>query len=305
MAGPMTSAVPERGPLVLGAGGRVGRMFRRLAAQGLWPGPEPVWHTRDGRDGTLGWDMAADWLPGWPDLPPLPGIVVLAGHTRDAPELAGASLEERAFELGLANEAPAGAARRLARERGIGTVLLCSSAAVYGAAPGPRGEDGLADAATSYGLAKLFMEREVGIDVRLRPVPGTCCLRIGNVAGADALFGAMASGPVTLDRLPDGTSPRRAYIGPLTLARALVALLARPDLPPILNLAQPGLLLMSDLLLAAGHPFAWRPAPPTALPALEMDLSRLQALVPLPPATPEGLVAEARLAGWRPFGGAP
>ena len=34
-------------------------------------------------------------------------------------------------------------------------------------------------------------------------------------------------------------------------------------------------------------------------------LSRLAALVPLPPATPAHLVAEARLAGWRSFGDAP
>ncbi len=295
----------ERGPLILGSGGRVGTMFRRLAAEGLWPGPEPLWHTRDGRDGTLGWDMAEDWLPAWPALPPVSGMVVLAGRTRDVPGLAGASLKERAFELGLANEAPATAARRLARELGIGTALLCSSAAVYGTAPGPCREDGPTGAATSYGLAKLFMEEEVDIDVRLRPGPRACCLRIGNVSGADALFGAMASGPVTLDRLPDGSAPRRAYVGPLTLARAMVALLARPDLPPVLNLAQPGPVAMDDLLRAAGHPFAWRPAPPTALPALEMDLFRLQALVPLPPATPETLVAEARLAGWRAFGEAP
>ena len=70
----------ERGPLVLGAGGRIGTMWRRLAARGLWPGPEPVWHTRDGRDGTLAWDW--DWreLPDWAagDLAPRPPASDLA-----------------------------------------------------------------------------------------------------------------------------------------------------------------------------------------------------------------------------------
>ncbi len=298
---------PGRGPLILGAGGRVGRMFRHLAAQGLWPGPEPVWHTRDGRDGTLGWDIDRHGSrPDWGQLPSVAGIVVLAGQTKAPPGRPVEDAEWAAARLGLANERPALAAQALARHRGIERVLLCSSAAVYGAASGPQREEVTVRPATAYGRAKQIMEQGAEDERRFhRGTPPTCALRIGNVAGADALFGAMAQGPVTLDRLPDGAAPRRAYIGPLTLARALVALLARPDLPPVLNLAQPGLLPMSDLLRAAGHPFAWRPAPPTALPTLEMDLSRLLALVPLPPATPGTLVAEARVAGWRPFGGDP
>lgn len=314
----------ERGPLMLGSGGRVGRMFRRLAAQGLWPGPEPVWHTRDGRDGTLAWDLSPHSLPAWPQLPPVSGIVVLAGQTREDTSLVGEVDERtRIIRLGQGNEGPVLAAQNLARDRGIGPILMCSSAAVYGTAPPPCREDGPREANTVYGRAKIWMEEETWIERLTRGSLPACALRIGNVAGADALFGAMASGPVTLDRLADGTAPRRAYIGPLTLARALVSLLSAPSLPgvaipspapepsgevedfPALNLAQPGLVAMDDLLRAAGHPFAWRPAPPTALPALEMDLSRLLALVPLPPATPEGLVAEARLAGWRPFREAP
>lgn len=325
MSGSTKGPAPERGPLVLGSGGRVGRMFRRLAAQGLWPGPEPLWHTRDGREGTLGWDLHDRDLPAWREsLPPVTGIIVLAGQTREDPSVAhDADERKRITWLGSANEAPVLAAQDLARDRGIGPILMCSSAAIYGTAPQPCREDGPLQANTIYGRAKIWMEEETWVERLTQGRLPICALRIGNVAGADALFGAMAEGPVTLDRLPDGTAPRRAYIGPLTLARALVALLAAPDLPgvatpmpgpeptgeverfPAVNLAQPGLLPMSDLLDAAGVPFAWRPAPPTALPALEMDLSRLQALAPLPPATPEGLVAEARLAGWRPFGDPP
>lgn len=294
----------ERGPLILGSGGRVGTLLRGLAAQGLWPGAEPLWHTRDGREGTWAWDVARTGaLPDLDALPKVAGIVVLAGQTRVAPGPFG--WEDDAIALGLANEGPALAAQALARDRGIGPVLLCSSAAVYGIEAGAHREEDAPRPASAYGRAKQIMEHEAGTERMLhRGGPPTCALRIGNVAGADALFGAMASGPVTLDRLADGTSPRRAYVGPLTLARALAALLAAPALPPVLNLAQPGLLAMSDLLDAAGVPFAWRDNP-AALPALEMDLSRLTALAPLPPATPESLVAEARLAGWRPHGEGP
>lgn len=288
-----------RGPLVLGAGGRVGRMFRRLASEGLWPGPEPVWHTRDGRDGTLAWDFTRTLLPDWGSLPEVSGIIVLAGATREDPALAGESLKRRAFELGLANEAPARAALAFARDRGVGRVLLCSSAAVYGSGPGTHREDSPADPSTSYGMAKLFMEEEAAVDLGIRGGPPTCALRIGNVAGADMLFGAAARGPVVLDRFPDGTGPRRAYVGPLTLARAMVALLGRDGLPPVLNLAQPGLVAMEDLLGAMGHPWSWREAPEGALPSLALDTARAEALVDLPPATPAALVEEARRAGWR------
>jgi hypothetical protein len=132
----------------------------------------------------------------------------------------------------------------------------------------------------------------------LAGLPGVTCLRIGNVAGADQMFRNAARGPVVLDRFPDGQGPRRMMIGPLALGRALVALLARDTLPQTLNLAQPGLVAMADLLTAAGADWHWVPAPATALPVLEMDLAAVQALIPLAPAVPEALVAEARLAGW-------
>ena len=87
-------------------------------------------------------------------------------------------------------------------------------------------------------------------------------------------------------------SPRRALIGPVTLARILQRL-AEPalDLPALLNIAHPGLVAMADLLQAAGLPFAWRPAPATALPELALDVRRLCALYPLPPACAQTLLA--------------
>jgi hypothetical protein len=312
----------ERGPLILGAGGRVGRMWRHLAARGLWPGPEPFWQTSDGREGTLAWGgYRHEPDPRWLDsIPPDTPIIVLAGKTREDPDSAALpDRDERIMRLGQDNEAPVAWAEHFVREYGLGPILMCSSAAVYGAAPQPCHEEGPLEGTSIYGRAKIWMEEEMWWPLTAKGPLRICALRIGNVAGADALFGAMAAGPVTLDRFPDGSAPRRAYVGPLTLARAMLALLAAPGVPgiaspstgdqaigdtgrgwPAVNLAQPGAIAMDAILAAAGHPFSWRPAPPDALPALEMDLSRLLALVSLPTATPESLVAEARLAGWEP-----
>lgn len=280
----------ERGPLILGSGGRVGRLLRALAARGRWPGPPPLFHARrpDGAGAT--WDLQGPPPPDL-DLSGVRGVVCLAGATAGDGLVAG-------------NVDPALAALDLALDRGLGPVLLMSSAAVYGRDPGPCAEDRQPRPATPYGEAKLLMEQAVALAGGFVPPGRACCLRVGNVVGADALSGAMARGPVTLDRLAGGSAPRRACVGPLSLARALVRLLGRADLPPVLNLAQPGLVGMDELLAAVGHPFAWREAPPSALPVLALDLGRMTRLAPLPTATAAGLVAEARLAGWRAGGAA-
>jgi hypothetical protein len=140
--------------------------------------------------------------------------------------------------------------------------------------------------------------------------PGVTLLRIGNLAGADMLAGSAAGGAVTLDRFASGSGPVRSYVGPATLARVLAALAARagaglpavlpPVLPPVLNVAEPGGIAMADLLRAAGIGFGWRPAPAGAIERVVLDVARLAALVPLPPADPARLVAE-----WRQATGGP
>ena len=257
--------------LLLGSTGRLGQAFRRLARDGHWPGPEPVWHGRSGAV-DLSWDLAE---PPPRDLPEIGGIVCLAGAT-SAP-----------FE---ANETAARAAERLAERLDVPCLAL-SSVAVYGSAPGPWLESAEPSPDSGYGLSKRAMERALR---------HATALRLGNVAGCDALFGATARGPVTLDRFADGSAPRRAMIGPLTLARALESLGRRGDLPPILNLAQPGSVAMDDLLRAAGHPFDWRPAPEAALRDTPLDTTRAETLLDLPAGSAMQLVSEARLAGWSP-----
>lgn len=261
--------------LVMGASGRVGAYLRQF-----WPGLaiDPLWQFRRGApDGALVWNPLADTVP---DCGPVDAVLCLAGVTSGK-------------DLGL-NTDLALAALRAARRLGAGRVLLASSVAVYGAGPGPHTEDGPCAPANDYGRAKLAMEqiaRELTDGLEL------CALRIGNIAGADALLGGLkASAKPTLHRFPDGRAPRRAYIGPKTLADLLADLACHDGLlPQVLNIAQPGLIGMDALLQAAGRDWDWHDAPAQALPELRLDLDRLQSLYPLQIAKPDALVAEWRL----------
>ncbi len=273
------------GPLILGASGRVGRLWQHLAAGGLWPGAEPLWHGRTGGADRYVWDMDAP-APCDDRLHHVRGMIVLAGVTAgDAAALAR-------------NVTLAQAALDLAAREGIAPVLLTSSVAVYGHPDhaDPLSETAALAATGGYGRAKQAMEAAAAV----HRWPSTA-LRIGNVAGADSLLRNAASGPVTLHRLPDGAALRRPMVGPLTLARLCLALTAAPaPLPRAVNLASPGQTSMQALMDAAGVPYRWAPAPPDTLTSLPLDLSRLGALVPLTEATADSLVAEAVAAGWRP-----
>lgn len=285
-----------RGPLILGASGRIGRAFRALWAAGLWPdAARPLWH---GRASTANWRPDLVWDITAPDALPdsaatgagKAGVIVLAGITRGDAQAQSAN-----STLGLA-------ALALARRDGLGPVLFCSTAAVYGRAEGPLAEDHPTCPQSDYGKAKLAMEQAL-----LPAIAGQAAiLRIANVAGADAPLLAAAGGRVRLDRFADGRSPRRSYVGPLTLARVMLGLIAQHGagraLPPVLNIAAPGEVEMADLLAAAGCGWDWVPAPDNALARLALDTARLAAILPLSPLTgrPATLVAEARAAGWRP-----
>jgi dTDP-4-dehydrorhamnose reductase len=257
------------GPLIMGASSRLGRALARV-----WPdeAPAPLWQTRDGAGGTLAWDIL-DAPP--PDLPAVTGVIVLAGVTHG-------SAADLAANISLAQ-----AGANLGRRLGV-PVLVASTQAVYGAGQGRLREDALLSPTSDYGRAKREMEYAV-------TAPHVTCLRIGNVAGCDALAAAMARGVVTLDRFSDGQGPRRAMLGPRDLAQVMNALLAAPVRPAVLNVARPGLVAMADILAAAGVPFDWRPAGPEALPTLALDVARLQNICPLPPAD---AIAMAVQGGW-------
>jgi nucleoside-diphosphate-sugar epimerase len=261
--------------LVMGASGRIGTYLRQFWADVAL---DAVWQFRTGApaDG-LSWhplDMRV------PDIGPVDTVLCLSGVT------SGPALD-RNTDLALAALA---AAHVLKARR----VLLCSSVAVYGAGRGPHAESGPCHPANAYGASKLAMER-AALDAADKLQ--VTCLRIGNVAGADALLGGLRSDTMpALDRFADGSAPRRAYIGPRTLAALLAQLVSMPGpLPAVINVAQPGLVGMDALLQAAGRAFVWRDAPAHALPELALDTTLLQTLCLVPPANAGALVAEWRL----------
>lgn len=195
----------------------------------------------------------------------------------------------------LSLNAPLGrAAVAIGAATGAKRVFIASSAAVYGPSDQPLREEAPLRPANAYGTAKHQMENDVrALAADLRT--GLTILRIGNVAGADALL----SQPGTtrrLDRFADGQGPRRSYIGPKALADVLSQLVLGAangqDLPEILNLALPGAVGMDALCRAAGMQITWTPAPDTALPLVALDTSKLEALVPLPRADAHEIIAD-------------
>ncbi|MCC6002582.1 MAG: NAD-dependent epimerase/dehydratase family protein [Pararhodobacter sp.] len=290
MAGQPTSAV-----LLVGASGRVGRLLLpawRIAGQGgvivqqrgeaplprQFPGV--VWSPLE--QPALLPELLADHLP-------VRAMIVLAGVTPSSP-MSGAGADRMAL-----NDALAQACLRAAHEAGIGRVLLASSSAVYGAGRArPWHESDALHPPSPYGRAKLVMEKAAP-PWRARGVQ-VCSLRIGNVAGADALLSrARQDETLLIDRFSDGTGPERSYIGPQSLARVLMALTDPAiDLPACLNIGAPTPVTMDALADAAGLPWEWRPAPPQAVARLTLDCDALAALVPFDDSegTATGIVAQ-------------
>lgn len=260
------------GPLILGASSQIGQMFYQLWERGLLDfGSPPLWQHRKAvaQKQTLIWDILADPAP----QIAVSGVICLAG----GPQVAeNAALAQAAVTV--AQGAP---------------VLFASTQAVYGPQVGMMQETSLCQPQGDYGITKLAAERAIAGH------PNVTSLRIGNVIGADALLRSVKKGPVRLDQFADGQGPRRMMIGPRTLGHAMIDLLALGQIAePVLNLAQPGLVAMADLLDAAAAEWHWQAAPVTAIPALEMDLSAVLRLINLPPADPAQLMTEVHAAGW-------
>lgn len=265
--------------LILGAGGKVGRLMRAL-----WPagGPATLWQSR-GMSATPGW---VGWAPGHP-LPRAPIVVLMAGVTQGSPEALAANTR-----IGLA-------VAEAARAAGTAHLLLFSTMALYGRTPDRDAtEDSRPDRPNAYGQSKLAMEQAMA---RALAGSGTglTALRIGNVAGADLLGDRVARRlAITLDRFPHGRGPVRSYAGPGLLVRVVRGLAARAlagePLPEVLNVAGQAPVGMDDLMRAAGLPFDWAQAGPQAVARIAMDCTRLAALVPPVPEaeTAAGLAAE-------------
>lgn len=278
--------VGETRVLVVGGTGRLGTLLRlawaRTGQGGL------LWQRRSGEGAGPRFDPLADPAAYAGAAAGARAILTLAGRV-------GGTARDMADHAALAL-----AALEAGRAAGVARVFLASSAAVYGAAALAREEDAPAPL-SDYGRAKLAMEAAALRWAAAHPGgPGLTCLRIANVAGADALLGAAPGpGPQRLDTFPDGTGPRRSYLGPMALAAILARLFAlvrqgRP-LPEILNLALDGAVAMEALLSADGRAWAPRPAPATALPVVRLDVRRLAAIAgPLPAADAAAIVADLR-----------
>lgn len=171
-----------------------------------------------------------------------------------------------------------------AKAAGIKHVLIASTSAVYGAGAGiPLKEGAQLDPINDYGRSKMKMEaacapfRDADLSVT--------SLRIGNVAGADALLlnasQATLGMPLRLDRFSDGRGPRRSYIGPATLARVLETLSLNADvLPATINVSAPQPVTMESLTVALGAPWLPVPAPPSAIQNVTLDCTQLSNLHP-------------------------
>ncbi|WP_394419854.1 NAD-dependent epimerase/dehydratase family protein [Sulfitobacter sp. 1A13421] len=268
--------------LLLGATGRLGGMLRRH-----WPEPEALRsHSRAPCPGFYDFDLpSAEQSPSDAALAAARGaraIISLAGVTPARAGACDAALEDNAT-LALA-------ALKLAETAGVPRLLVASSAAVYGAEDGPLQEDLSCAPLSDYGRQKLAMEKAVQ---EASGETEVTALRIGNVAGADAILGGWRPG-MQIDRFPDGRTPSRSYIGPVTLARVLYALCRADKLPPILNIAAPGAVEMGALLDAAGLSWQPKPAPAAAIPEVRLDTNALERHVDFTPETqtPAGLVHE-------------
>lgn len=207
------------------------------------------------------------------------GLLMLAGIT-PGPGVTEAEL--------AGNRLLAEACVAAAQAAGIGRVLLASSSAVYGVDDAGSGfaETTPPHPVSAYGRAKLDMEaaglagRDAGLEV--------CALRIGNVAGADALLwpltgrAADPERPLRIHGFSDGLGPLRSYIGPGSLARVLAALAAHSGpLPEIVNVAAPEPVRMIDLARAAGWTCQLIEAPASAHQDITLDCSLLAGLCPM------------------------
>lgn len=248
--------------VMLGAGGRLARLLRPR-----WPGPAD-WMTRT--DADIDNPQVLDAVLDGADV-----IFCFAGATHDS---------------GIPMERNVTLARKTLDAAKKARVFLFSSAAVYGALAGQLSEDGPTAPLTAYAMSKCAMETMAAAHTSR-----SVSLRLGNVAGADAILGGWHPG-FKLDQLADGTTPARSYIGPGRLAQVLHDLAHADALPPVLNVAAPGTIQMGHLLDAAALTWSPRPAVPQTIARVDLSTDGLAQFTTFDPSdsTAAGIVADWR-----------
>lgn len=268
--------------MLMGASGRLGSILRAC-----WRDPtDLVCHSRSARPGFLCFDPLAEAGKMKAAMADCAAVICLSGVTPAWAAAHGDAMSDNGRLALSAIEA--------AQLAGVPRVFLASSAAVYGATAGPLQEDDPCHPVSDYGRAKLEMER-AALDPARAGGPSVTVLRIGNVAGADAILGGWRAA-MQIDQLPAGGTPRRSYIGPRTLTRVIQALCTAEALPDIVNVAAPGAIEMGALLDSAGLAWSPRPATPATIACVELATRRLETLYGFAAkdSTAAGMVAEWR-----------
>ncbi len=242
--------------VVLGATGKVGRLVW-AASRILAQSEISIWF--QARHGESGFD--GDWVVwdpvGYPDglarlndrIGGIDYMINLAGVTASGPNVNNRGNSEIAIRSLIA-----------AKDLDVRHCFNASSSAIYGRpkSQAPLTESDSPAPANDYGRSKLIMEHDVSDWCKKKKYARVTTLRIGNIVGADALILRAAKAthlmPVKLDIFPGGVSALRSYIGAVTFTRVLFDLIlahaAGRTLPPVLNVATPAPLSMSELLRA-------------------------------------------------------
>ncbi len=212
------------------------------------------------------------WSPGdkTPEIGPVAAVVALWGVTpgpgRDLAD--NTRLAVSAMDLGAA--------------LGVDAVVHCSTAAVYSPSAEPLKETVSPAPASAYGQAKLEMEQAIAAH-RKSGGPRQIVMRIGNVAGADSLFGNLQmAGQITLDRFSDGLGPSRSYIAPGDLVHVIESLVRSPDAEGVFNVSAPKPTAMAEIAGVCKATVNWRDAPDSAVQFVWLDTARLGSVVSLP-----------------------
>lgn len=282
-------------PLVLGASGRLGRMvlraWRSKGAQGRKIAAQYRSDTENATQTDLTWDIedGLDPVKRWIESNgPISTFVILSGVTPST----GSKMDDN---ISIANSY-----LEAASTLKVPRVLLASSSAVYGTGNGEAfSEDDVCKPLSAYGISKMTMElsaqifRNSGVEV--------CCLRIGNVAGADALLlnapKAHFDSPLTIDYFSNGHGPQRSYIGPCSLAYVLGQLIdLQNKVPFVLNIAATEPVYMEELAEAAALPWVSRAPQPNAQQRIVLNCERLASLVQLNPGSGS---AHTLISEWR------
>lgn len=250
--------------LVMGSGGRLGRLLRAAKKRDRVQHVEMVFQS-SGSEADIRW-KAGDALD---KLPTATTVIGLWGVTSGNETALRGNTELAQLTLHVANAV------------GASLAIHISTAGVYG--PGRMmGEDHPLMPVSCYGHSKIDMETWINEQPEHTELTNIT-LRVANVVGADSLApGLMSDKPIAVDRFADGAGPQRSYVaaGDLFDVFCRLSQMSPKTIPPLLNIAAPNPVAMEDLAHAARKKLIWRDAPRNAVQTVSLDVSALRKLLP-------------------------